>query len=177
MNPINNEVYALCQCDHYNFDALQKHFITNFAAKLIGNVVQLKWNDGDVFIFGYGVVVFWQVADEQSNTLLAALEGFAEQKLDMLLDDEFTFAAGTAQLSLKNDHIGLPTDDISTRLAISHGIAQSTELAQYEMRVQNTISSTEYIPNRIAETKYRKYKSHIFILQAVKYHPIISHLS
>jgi hypothetical protein len=25
--------------------------------------------------------------------------------------------------------------------------------------------------------KYRKYKSHIFILQAVKYHPIISHLS
>ena len=27
------------------------------------------------------------------------------------------------------------------------------------------------------EAKYRKYKSHIFILQAVKYHPIISHLS
>ena len=26
-------------------------------------------------------------------------------------------------------------------------------------------------------SKYRKYKSHIFILQAVKYHPIISHLS
>jgi hypothetical protein len=24
--------------------------------------------------------------------------------------------------------------------------------------------------------KYRKYKSHIFILQAVKYHPIVSHL-
>jgi len=28
-----------------------------------------------------------------------------------------------------------------------------------------------------SDLKYRKYKSHIFILQAVKYHPIISHLS
>ena len=44
---------------------------------------------------------------------------------------------------------------------------------------ESTSSSTDrIILNKGAvKYKYRKYKSHIFILQAVKYHPIISHLS
>ena len=37
-------------------------------------------------------------------------------------------------------------------MAISHGIAQSTKLSQFEERVQHTISDTENIPKAIAMT-------------------------
>jgi uncharacterized Rmd1/YagE family protein len=68
------------------------------------------------------------------------------------IDDEFTFEAGAEKLFIKNDHIYLSDDNVMTRLAISHGIAQSTQLGQFEYQVQDTISDTAHIPENIAKT-------------------------
>lgn len=146
------QVYALCQCGYYDFLPMRDHLQQAYGALAHRNALQLNWQGGEVFIFYYGVVIFWRVPDEARQTLLSILSEYARETLRDVLDDEFTFELLTASASLKNDHIQLPDDDVMTRLAVSHGIAQSTKLGQYESRVQKTITSTEYIPERIAST-------------------------
>jgi len=146
------QVYALCQCGYYDFPPMRDHLTQAYGAQAQRNVLLLNWQGGEAFIFYYGVVIFWQVPAEARDALLSILSEYAREPVSDVLDDEFTFELLAASASLKNDHIQLPDDNVLTRLAVSHGIAQSTKLAQYESRVQKTISSTEYIPERIANT-------------------------
>lgn len=152
MTKMINEVYALCHCAYYDFTILQEYLSQRYEVESIRNALFLEWHGGEVFIFDYGVVVFWRVTVDERNGFLKLISDFSQEPLSEVLDDEFTYELNAEQASLKNDHITLPTDDILTRLAVSHGIAQSIKLAQYEVRVQSSITSTEYIPNRIATT-------------------------
>lgn len=146
----NQEIYALCQCGQYDFGAMQARLAQRCQLTLSHNVLQLAWQGGEVFVFDYGVVVLWGVAEAGRNELLPLLLEFTEQPLAEKISDELTYTLNASQASLKNDHVSLPDDDMVLRLAVSHGIAQSTKLAQYESTVQHTISSTEYIPHSIA---------------------------
>ena len=146
------DIYALCQCDYYDFAALRVKLSQVYEITGYRNVLHMSHYGGDAFIFDYGVIVFWNLTDLEQNTLLAQLNEFAKDRLTDKLDDEFTYETGDQPASLRNDHICLPDSSIKTRLAISHGIAQSTKLGQYESRVQQTIASTEYIPENIAKT-------------------------
>ncbi len=146
------QVYALCQCGYYDFVALRDSFIQNYNATAYRDALYLNWQNGEAIVFSYGVVVFWSVVEEQRNTLLTLLGEYAREPLTDILDDEFSYEVNSEQTSLKNDHISIPGDSEMMRLAISHGIAQSTKLGQYEARVQKTITSTEYIPESIANT-------------------------
>lgn len=147
-----SDVYAICQCSYYDFAALRNHFCQLHEAVSYRNVLQLNWQEGEAYIFDYGVVVFWHVVAAKRQALLDLLKEFAREPLTDLLDDEFTYELNSAQVSLKGDHICLSDDNVLTRLAVSHGIAQSTKLGQYEARVQKTITSTEHIPESIANT-------------------------
>ena len=147
-----SEVYAICQCGYYSFAELNKQLADNYKTSTYRNALYIDWQDGEVFLFDYGVVVFWNVPADARKSFLLTVNDFINEPLSDILDDEFTYECNSQQLSLKNDHITLPGNDITTRLAISHGIAQSTKLAQYEARVQRTIVSTEYIPESIAKT-------------------------
>ena len=150
--PAGGEIYALCQCGEYRFSALRESLAQDHHISVSHNVLQLPWQGGEVFVFPYGVVVFWSVAEAQRKILLSRLLAFAEQPLAQVLSDELTYALNAPQAGLKNDHVSLPDDDRVLRLAVSHGIAQSAKLEQFEAGVQSTISSTEYIPLSIATT-------------------------
>lgn len=147
-----SDVYAICQCGYYDFPALRDRFIQANGAALYRNVLQLNWRNGEVFIFDYGVAVFWHVSTVERNVLLGMLKEFSREPMTDVLDDEFTYELNAPQVSLKNDHITLNDDDIFSRLAVSHGIAQSTKLGQFESSVQKTITSTVHIPESIAGT-------------------------
>ena len=56
------------------------------------------------------------------------------------------------QSYIKNDTIYIDVEDNMNLLAISHGIAQSTKLSQFEFRTQQTINETSEIPKNIANT-------------------------
>ncbi len=146
------DIYALCQCDYYDFSALRVRMSQQYEITGYRNVLHIAVHNGDAFVFDYGVIVFWNLAANDQNTLLTQLSEFVKDPLAEKLDDEFTYEANGQPVSLRNDHICLPDSSIITRLAISHGIAQSTKLGQYESRVQQTIASTEYIPENIANT-------------------------
>jgi len=148
----NTEIYALCPCAHLDFQALQEYLLTNERCVLYRNALHVQWHQGDVFIFDYGVLVFWQLTAGERHDFFSKLKHFAQTPLPKEIDDEFTFESGVEKPQIKNDHIYLSNDDVMTRLAISHGIAQSTKLGQFEYQVQETISDTVYIPQNIAKT-------------------------
>ena len=107
---------------------------------------------GEFFIFDYGVVVFWGYTLSEQETYLNEFIPFTNQLLDVPFIDEFTFSLDAPHFLVKHDHLELPDNDVLTRLALSHGIAQSTKLSQFEERVQQTITDTESIPVAIAKT-------------------------
>lgn len=147
-----NELYALCYCANFDFDALQKHLLGSLRCTAYRQALNIEWKQGDVFIFDYGVVVFWGIGSAERLALLQKLAPYALEPLAHVIEDEFTFTTDSENLLIKNDHISLCDDEIMTRLAISHGLAQSTKLAKFEYHIQQTINDTAYIPKNIADT-------------------------
>jgi len=146
------DVYAVCQCGYYDFPAMRDQLVANYKATAYRNALHLTWRAGEIFIFDYGVIVFWNVSASDREPLFGIIRDYINEPLTDVLQDEFTYDFSNQSLTLKNDHISLPDQDILTRLAVSHGIAQSTKLEQYEARVLKTIASTEHIPENIAKT-------------------------
>ena len=145
----NNEIYALCFSNHIDLEKLQMLHPEGTAYR---NVVRVLWKNRDVFVFDYGVVVFWQLDEAERSEFLLASADAAEAPVTNTLDDEFTFGIGSEKPHIKNDHIFIPDEEVLTRLAVSHGIAQSTKMMQFEFRIQQTINDTAHIPENIART-------------------------
>jgi len=148
----NNEIYALCFSDYFQFPEMQRHFLADGRCAAYRNALHIEWHDGDVFIFDFGVLVFWGLPTDERSAFLSKVTDYAATPLKHTIDDEFTFESGSDRSFIKNDHVHLKDDDTLTKLAISHGIAQSTKLAQFEYRTQQTINDTVYIPENIAKT-------------------------
>ena len=148
----NVDVYTHCYCASFDFLALQNDCAAKHRCVTYRNVLHVEWHQGEIFIFDFGVLVFWRLNAEERNEFSIKLQGFANEPLSMIIDDEFTYETGAEKAHIKNDHIYLTEDDVMTRLAISHGIAQSTKLAQFEYQVQQTINDTVYIPKNMAQT-------------------------
>ena len=148
----NKEIYALCPCAYFDFQALKTFCLSNARGVEYRDALHIQWHHGDVFIFAYGVLVFWQLTASERRDFFSKVKSFARTLLPKEVDDEFTFESGAEKLFIKNDHVYLSDDNVMTRLAISHGIAQSTKLGQFEYQVQETISNTVHIPENIANT-------------------------
>ena len=146
------DIYALCYCSSFDMPLMQSRYLVNQRCVAYRNVQHVEWRQGEVFIFDYGVLVFWGLSAEERNDFVQHIHEFANEPLSQVLDDEFTYAGSAEKPVIKNDHIQLVDDEVLTRLAVSHGIAQSTKLAQFESHVQQTINDTAYIPKSIADT-------------------------
>ncbi|KAL7753060.1 Sad1-interacting factor 3 [Sorochytrium milnesiophthora] len=112
---------------------------------------------GEVFFFDYGVTVFWNFTEAQEKKLLEAIQPFEMGRLpeDEVQVEDFHFQyertpGGKARIF--NDMITLRTGNLKTQLTISHAIAQSCKLAFFEVRMSDTIESTQHIPQSLART-------------------------
>jgi uncharacterized Rmd1/YagE family protein len=148
----NTDVYALCYCANFDLPTLQNRDLPRQACVAYRNVLHEEYPEGEVFIFDYGVLVFWGMSAEKRTEFVNNLHEFAKDPLTRVLDDEFTYEVGADKPAIKNDHLYLTDNAVVTRLAVSHGIAQSTKLAQFELQVQQTINDTAHIPKGIADT-------------------------
>lgn len=146
------DIYSLCFSASFDFPLMQSHYLVNQRYVAYRKVLHVEWHQGEVFLFDYGVLVFWNLSVEERNEFIRNIREFATEPLTQVLNDEFTCETGLDKPVIKNDHIQLVEDEVLTRLAVSHGIAQSTKLEQFESHVQQTINDTAYIPRNIAET-------------------------
>ncbi|MEW9798471.1 RMD1 family protein [Alteromonas sp. CYL-A6] len=106
---------------------------------------------GEAWLFDYGVVVFWGIDEDERLSLLHRLKLGA----DVLAGDHqehFRFATACGELKLQKDLISLAKDDPLERLAVSHALAQSIKLNDYEQRALDTIALYAHLPKTLETT-------------------------
>ncbi|MCJ1372732.1 hypothetical protein MMC20_003957 [Loxospora ochrophaea] len=119
---------------------------------------------GEMFVFSYGVAVFWNFSERQEKDILADLT-FSEshtgislvtraQKEDDFETEEFHFeySSTNPRPRVFNDMITLRSGDHMIKLTMSHAIAQSTKLNYFEQQMANQMAEAQYVPRRLALT-------------------------
>ncbi|KAL2199047.1 hypothetical protein P885DRAFT_31412 [Corynascus similis CBS 632.67] len=131
----------------------------------INRLVPDAKNFGEMFVFSYGVVVFWNFTERQEKDILADLT-FAENESGISLvtgpldemdfeteEFHFEYSADVKRPRVFNDMITLlPRSDHMVKLTISHAIAQSTKLCFFEERMSETMLDAQHVPKRLALT-------------------------
>ena len=141
--------FALCIAKSFSFPELKESISARYYCSIYRDVIHIRKDPGDVFIFSYGVVVLWDTAQPFLEAILKEIKPFEQESFGDHLSDEFTFSyEGSSRV--KDDHISLSSDDILERLAISHGIAQSVKLEEFELRAEKTIAETAHIPMNLS---------------------------
>ncbi|KAI5287214.1 hypothetical protein KEM54_006155 [Ascosphaera aggregata] len=129
----------------------------------------------EMFVFSYGVVVFWNFTVHQEKDVLADLAFYSSHclhhreskrcRLPVSLitnalpeedfeTEEFHFEYSTeiSRPRVYNDMITLRSGDHMIKLAISHGIAQSTKLSFFEEVMAKQMDDAKDVPKRLALT-------------------------
>ena len=125
----------------------------------------------EVFVLGYGVVVFWNFSERQEKDILADLtfSTIVDPKTNLAspislvtnpLDEEdveteefhFEYNNEIQRPRLYNDMITLRSGDHMIKLAISHAIAQSTKLSFFEETMAAQMEEAKDVPGRLAKT-------------------------
>jgi uncharacterized Rmd1/YagE family protein len=125
------------------------------------------YNVAEMFVFSYGVVVFWNFTERQEKDLLADL-AFATSSATgtpiplttMPLHEEdfeteefhFEYSTEISRPRVYNDMITLRSGDHMIKLAISHGISQSTKLCFFEEVMARQMADAKDVPRRLAMT-------------------------
>jgi uncharacterized Rmd1/YagE family protein len=113
-------------------------------------VVELDDSQAHIFCFAYGSTVFWGLAKAQTLDFLQQLTQFEEAHTNELETDEFTYVYGNPE-KIIDDEITLPDNDTLTKLAFSHGIAQSVKLSVFETKIQKSFNSNRHLPEELAQ--------------------------
>ncbi|KAK2768525.1 hypothetical protein FQN54_000381 [Arachnomyces sp. PD_36] len=121
----------------------------------------------EMFVFSYGVVVFWNFTEKQEKDVLADLSFSTSPTTGAPLSlatvplasedfetEEFHFEYSTeiSRPRVYNDMITLRSGDHMIKLAISHGIAQSTKLSFFEENMSREMAEAKDVPRRLALT-------------------------
>jgi uncharacterized Rmd1/YagE family protein len=149
---------AFCIATAFDNNGLLNYLKSQYTVTRFREVlhVQLKVeskNDSDVFFFPYGAVVCWGLDEHFERDLLQTIRRFALQPVEPIEDDVFTYEFGEegAQVKIEEDEIILPDHNVLTKLAFSHGMAQSVKLAAFEQTIQRTIHLTRELPELLAQ--------------------------
>lgn len=110
----------------------------------------------DVFLFEYGVVVFWGFTETEERRFLKELARFENEKLadeDVQVEEFNYYITKSYQPRIYNDFITLRDgSNYMIKLSISHAIAQSVKISLFEELVDNTIEDTQDFPQEVAVT-------------------------
>ena len=118
----------------------------------------------EMFVFSYGVVVFWNFTERQEKDILADIT-FSESETGIALatralgeedfeteEFHFEYSPETPRPRVFNDMITLRSGDHMIKLAMSHAIAQSTKLCFFEQRMADQMAEAQHVPKRLALT-------------------------
>lgn len=148
------ECRAYCTATSYKIKALYEKIKIPLKATLYRDVIhiQVVIDDvfGDVFCFPYGAIVFWGFPLSMCQHYLDMLKEFEVQHLEEVETDEFTYVKGEPA-KIVDDEIILPVDDTLSRLAISHGLAQSVKLGVFENAIRKSFNTTKRLPEDLAK--------------------------
>lgn len=145
---------AYCTAGSYRLNDLLAHLqahdalITHFRS---GNVVHrpLPSFNGEAFYFSYGTLVLWGLTKDEEAAVVAEVKAFENDTYDQIETEEYRYTLGPAAKIVRDD-ITLAANDVLTKLAFSHGIAQSVQLSVFEKLIQRRIEHSRRAPESLA---------------------------
>lgn len=158
---------AFCTAKSYSIKPLYEALRTRYKATLYKDVVFAEIHKYDTvcqaFFFSYGVTVVWGTNKQDALRIIETeISHFENTHLDDVETDEFTYnyinnsdrtennSTNTGNAKIIDDEISLPNNEILTKLAISHGIAQSVKLSTFETSLQKTFNANKHFPEELA---------------------------
>eukprot|EP00997_Jenningsia_sp_PLL12_P005957 NODE_2498_length_916_cov_66.259516_g2053_i0.p1 GENE.NODE_2498_length_916_cov_66.259516_g2053_i0~~NODE_2498_length_916_cov_66.259516_g2053_i0.p1 ORF type:complete len:297 (+),score=54.72 NODE_2498_length_916_cov_66.259516_g2053_i0:118-891(+) len=124
-------------------------------------VLMVQYEAGEkaeVFLFSYGVVVWWGPSEEWGRrALLADLKRFEigpEDKIEIeTCDYSYAEKRGDAvdQSTIQGDHFVLGNHSRDLKLAFSHALAQSAKLTTIEDQIDRVIEDTRPFPEYLSD--------------------------
>lgn len=123
----------------------------------------LSKHHAEVFIFAYGIVVFWNLSETHEKNILADLAFALDWPEPLLINpiseqdietEEFHFEYDmqVQRPRIYNDMITLRSGDHLIKLTMSHSIAQLTKLCLFESRMVHSLQSISKLPKKLALT-------------------------
>lgn len=142
---------AYCLAQSFDISGLAKILSETSLIRIIKGALLVEDNDAWSVIFSYGAVVHWNISSEQQQKLHHLLYDHDENPLEVIEEDNFTFALNCPQTRLIEDHIEIDSSDPIVLFSLSQGMAQSIKLASFETNALTTINNTSYIPKSLAQ--------------------------
>jgi len=148
--------YAYCLANKFDFEEFVAVLESRYRLVRYKESVRIEKAAGEAYLFPYGVLVTWGMSFNDLQALLAETKPFLQEPFATPIVDEFTFSGGHEKYRIHADHISLTSDEALEKLAVSHGIAQSVKLTEFEDKAQSTIDETAYLPKDIASKGYTR---------------------
>lgn len=131
---------------------LQEFVLQNYRATRYRDVLHIECEKGEFWLFDYGVLICWGVLEAQKQALLSRLGEFVINPLPAQEFEQYHFVLNADTDRMHTDQISLVSDEHWARLAVSHALAQSVKLGQFESSAQAVIEANAYIPRALATT-------------------------
>lgn len=145
---------SYCTASSYDIPKLFQFLLEKGPTQLFKNVIHFEMKNkgkpmGDVFYFGYGAIVCWGLTDVEEKICLSYAKKFEKEPNHRIEVDEFSYAYGHS-LHIAEDEITLPNKSALSKIAVSHGVAQSVKLTIFEELIQHTIDLAKNLPRELA---------------------------
>ncbi len=142
---------AYCLAQRFDISSLAKLLSDSTLIRIIKGALFIEDDQTWSAVFAYGAVVHWNVSAEQQIKLHKLLLDYAINPLDIIEEDNFTFALECATTRIVEDHIEIESADPILLFSLSQGMAQSIKLASFETNAITTINKTSYLPKSLAQ--------------------------
>lgn len=147
----NDRLSAINFGDIYLTEPDEPDLLNNERGVRYRDAVHISLPSGEVWVFDYGVIIFWAVDEDERRALLHRLH-LEENMISGSMQEHFRFNISGTELRINRDTITLHDENPLTRLAISHALAQSLKMNEYESQAQRTIEDYSDLPRALAET-------------------------
>lgn len=140
--------YALA--DHFDLGAIAHIYSPQSWPSSYRDALHIPYKSGDVFLFSYGCLVFWNVSQIDELAFNETLRHGADSFIENPEYEEVNFQWGE-RMGIKGDVITLPTEEsLLHQLALSYALGQEIKLSVFEARIEDTIRRTTHIPEALA---------------------------
>lgn len=148
MKKRNINAYLSCEKFVDNiFDLLKERYRTVAYKDVI--YVELD-EEESIVVFKYGVIVCWNIRYEDIKFFRDFLQTHELNPLKTNISEGFDYVVSN-EYKIQEDTIYMDSQNIYTKIAISHAIAQALKLEVFETLIQNSINDNAKIPNQLVQ--------------------------
>lgn len=148
----NQRVVAQCLSGRFDAAALNDELLGSMRAVRYRDIISIELPRGEAVVFPFGAMVFWGATEDDREALIRKLAPLAKDGRANSEEESFGFELGSDQERFHRDTVFLADDSRMQRLAVSHALAQSVKLNQFERQALTTIQKTASIPQQLGES-------------------------